>query len=598
MKALIELKRSTGSDTASKKSNRWLRIGSPHGEFEHLLDMYWGGTRGRITGMTLRIIAVNAIALLSLMIGVVYLGEYQNRLIQSKLEVFETEIFLITAAVSEGSIVGNSVVSKSSPDLDEESVKRIVGTFGATLGKHIRVFNKQGILIADSKSLIAQKNISPIFTLVKSEEKKWESIEILKRMGGFIVSFLPEHSTLPLYDATNSIYAKDYPDVMEAIQSKISISAWRDKNDDIMLTAAMPIKYKGQVVGAAMLVSDGKDIKKALGDAWFDIIKIFLATLLFTILLSIYLSGVIARPLRKLADAAEKVRKGKIKGSDLPDMSDRKDEIGELSIALIDMTNALWDRMDSVEAFASDVAHELKNPLTSLKSAVETASIVKKKEDQERLLSIIQHDIERMDRLISDISSISRLEAELSREYFEPVELKTLLKKLIDVYKNPLDRSNGDGDGNIAVKNGVKIKIDCPYNEDIFILGSEGRLGQVFHNVISNALSFTPLKGEINIRLRKKQNMVSIIFEDQGPGIPENKLKTIFERFYSERPDAEDYGRHSGLGLNICKQIIKAHNGIIYAENIKDREGKVSGARFVIMLKLMQPASKKSDKNS
>ena len=559
------------------------------------MDLYWGGTEGRITGLTLRIIGVNALALLTLMVGVLYLGDYQSRLIQSKLEIFETEIFLITAAVSEGSILRTETPEEGAePQLVDENVRRIVGAFGATLGKRIRVFNRSGKMIADSRDIVSEDKIEPIFTLVREEEEKWQSIEMLKSIGAFMISFLPVHNRLPLYVETDSGEAADYPDVREAMLSKISMTPWRDMNDTPILTAAMPIKHNGKVLGATMLISDSQDIREELGDAWFDILKVFLSVLLFTILLSIYLSGVIARPLRRLADAAEKVRKGKIKASEIPDMSDRKDEIGELSIALSDMTNALWERMDSIEAFAADVAHEIKNPLTSLKSAVETASIVKKKEDQDKLLAIIQHDIERLDRLISDISSASRLEAELSREHFEPVEIGLLLRKLIDVYKNPLDRTNDDNTDyqNMAVKDGVLIKLDHPYKDDLFVLGSEGRLGQVFHNIVSNALTFSPVKGTIKIMTVRKKKRITIIFEDEGPGIPESKLKSVFERFYSERPESEDYGKHSGLGLSICKQIIEAHNGLIYAENVKTRGGKVSGARFVVILNIMDGSKK------
>jgi len=336
------------------------------------------------------------------------------------------------------------------------------------------------------------------------------------------------------------------------------------------------------------MVSDGEDINHALGDAWFNILKIFLLTLFITILLSIYLSGVIARPLRKLASAAENVRKGKLKHTEIPDMSDRKDEIGELSIVLRDMTNALWDRMDTIEAFAADVSHEIKNPLTSLKSAVETAFIVKNKEDMDKLLEIIKHDIERLDRLISDISNASRLDAELSREMFNKIDMKALLRHLLDSYKSPLEReAENSHNSDEALKDGILITLDMADHADIFVRGSEGRLIQVFQNIISNAISFAPIKTTIKILVTLKGNRVTIAIEDEGSGIPENQLENVFGRFYSERPEHEKYGQHSGLGLSICKQIITAHNGIIYAENNKDRDGNVIGARFVVILNVV-----------
>ncbi|MCB1592406.1 MAG: stimulus-sensing domain-containing protein [Alphaproteobacteria bacterium] len=585
---MTKSKPSTESDTRSKSSHdRWLRIGLRQSEFDQLFDLYWGGTQGRITGLTLRIIAVNAIALLSLMLGVLYLGDYQSRLIQSKLETFETEIFLITAAVTEASRVDPEFGGHA---LIREDVRRIVGLFGATLGKRIRVFDREGQLIADSKSLIEDLKIEPMFVVQREEGDNWESIKMLKRMGAFFITFLPEQNALPQYFEHNSIKAEDYTNVVEALNSRSSFSAWRDRENGIMLTAAMPIKKNSEVLGVTYLVSEGRDIRKALGDAWFDILRVFFATLLFTVILSIYLSGVIARPLRRLADAADKVRRGKLRGDEIPDMSNRKDEIGELSVALSDMTRALLEKMDAMESFAADVSHEIKNPLTSLKSAIESVRVVKKKEDQEKLLAIILHDIARLDRLISDISSASRIEAELSRESFEILSVRTLLRRLIDLYKNPLDRSKNRADPDTAIKDGVMIMLDYPYEEDILILGNDGRLGQVFHNIISNALTFTPVKSIIKIKVQKKQKRVVISFEDEGPGIPENNLKTVFDRFYSERPQ-EQYGRHSGLGLSICRQIIEAHNGMIYAENVKSRQGKTTGARFVIVLNIAEGGS-------
>ena len=581
-----ESKHYTESDTATKKSSRWFRIGSHRGEIDQLFDLYWGGPERRITGLTIRIIGVNALALLSLLIGILYLGQYQTRLIEAKLEIFETEVYLMTAAISEGAVKREEVKgSGNNLKILQSESRRIISRLQSTLGKQVLVFDHEGILIADSKIHRPDVEPQPFFS-AKKEEDSFESIEILKHMAGSIVSLLPDHNDLPLYTGTSSQYAQDYPDGLAAINRRLSMSVWRNTEDEIVLTAAMPVLDHDDLLGVVMLVNEGHDIREALGDAWFDIIIIFMATLLITVLLSIYLSGLIAKPLRNLARAAENVRKGKLKHTEIPDMSERNDEIGELSIVLRDMTQALWDRMDSIEVFAADVAHEIKNPLTSLKSAVETAGIVKKREDRDKLLSIIQHDVERLDRLISDISSASRLDAELSRESFERVNLTILMKDLIDMFKNPLEREQEEqkGGGYSVVKDGITIKLEMPQDEDIFVMGSSGRLSQVFHNIIANALSFSSVNGFVRITLEVKANRVSIFFDDEGPGIPENHLETIFERFYSERPQHEDYGRHSGLGLSICKQIITAHNGVLYADNNKDRNGKTKGARFVVIL--------------
>jgi two-component system sensor histidine kinase ChvG len=249
------------------------------------------------------------------------------------------------------------------------------------------------------------------------------------------------------------------------------------------------------------------------------------------------------------------------------------------------MTHALWERMDTIEAFAADVSHEIKNPLTSLKSAVETAMVVKKKNDLNKLLEVIQEDVERLDRLITDISHASRLDAELSREQFEELDLKKLLHNMINAYKDPLDRKevvNSSYDE--AVKDGVRITLGVPENMDVIVLGSEGRLIQVFQNIVANALSFSPEGTTVRILVAVNDKRITVSIEDEGPGVPDNQFKNVFERFYSERPEHEKYGQHSGLGLSICKQIITAHNGVIFVENRRDGDGEVCGARFVVIL--------------
>lgn len=581
MKILTKSKRSTGSDINTKKSSRWFRLGSHRGEIEYLFDLYWGGKERRITGMTLRIMGVNAIAVIALIIGVVYLGQYHAQLIAGKLKRFETEILLVSSALSEN----ESVISGD----EDGSISNLIGRISATLNTRLFVFDVDANLIADSQY---SENRDPIVKIIKDERKELFSIELLKNTAGFIASLLPQRETLMPFPHYEFLISKKFPDLIEARNKRLSMSAWRDEDGEIVLSAAMPIWGDSDVKGIVMLVNDNEDIRKELGDMWFTILKIFLVTLLITALLSIYLSGVIARPLRKLANSAEKVRKGKLKYTEIPDMSDRHDEIGELSVVLRDMTHALWERMDTIEAFAADVAHEIKNPLTSLKSAVETARVIKKKEDLEKLLDVIRHDVDRLDRLITDISSASRLDAELSREAFEIVDLKDILVRLLDAYRGPLERHDITGENvSSVIKDGVVISLKLPEQDSILVQGSEGRLFQVFQNILENALSFSKFKSEVEIVVSVKSNRVTITIQDEGPGIPESKLKDIFERFYSERPHHEEYGRHSGLGLSICKQIITAHAGVIYAENRKGRNDDVTGARFVVILNVLNGES-------
>jgi two-component system sensor histidine kinase ChvG len=337
-----------------------------------------------------------------------------------------------------------------------------------------------------------------------------------------------------------------------------------------------------------MLASDSTTIDNSLRSLRFDILKLFGLALVVTFLLSVYLAGAIARPLRRLAVAAERVRRGHGLATGrpgalktgaqpvIPDMTRRGDEIGELSGALKEMTEALWQRLDAIERFAADVSHEIKNPLTSLKSAIETAARVKDPVQQQRLMGIVLEDIARIDRLIGDISSASRLDAELSRAEAQAIDITSMLRALVEMHEAT------------AREDGTRLVLDAGTRE-LVVPGLEDRLGQVFRNIIANAMSFSPPGGTIRITAQRRKDparggMVEVMFDDEGPGIPEGKHEAIFDRFYSERPKGEKFGTHSGLGLSISRQIIDAHGGTIIAENRRDRSGEVCGARFVIRL--------------
>ena len=524
-------------------------------EIDDLLDLYWGGPERRITGLTLRIIGVNFAALLMLLLGVVYLGQYQSALIETKLQTLRVELQLSAVALSE---------STETP--------RMVSRLAQAMNQRIYVFDQHGNLMADSARLPTYESAP---SLEDGEKNSFYTIKILKKMAHLLVKIFPARQTLPAYIEKDSMKAADYSDAATAINGSTSVTAWRAKDDGILLTAAAPLMKNNRSSGAVMLLAQGRDIREEISNVWLNILAVFLATLFVTIFLAIYLSNAIANPLRKLTKAAEAVRRGKSKDSEIPDLSYRKDEIGELSLVLREMTQALWERMDSIERFAADVAHELKNPLTSLRSAVETAAVVKKEKDREKLLAIIQHDVERMDRLISDISTASRLDAELSREALEPVNVKKIARDLLDIYQNPQNP--------IAHNVQLRAKENIDY---AYAWGREGRLFQALENLVANAISFSPHAGLVTIEIAPSPSRknISITVEDEGPGIPDNKLETIFERFYTERPEHEAFGGHSGLGLSICRQIVTAMGGRIFAENVRDSRGEILGARFTIIL--------------
>jgi two-component system sensor histidine kinase ChvG len=348
---------------------------------------------------------------------------------------------------------------------------------------------------------------------------------------------------------------------------------------ELIVSVAVPIQRYRAVLGTLMLSTQGGDIDAIVRAERLAIVQVFLVALGVAILLSVLLAGTIAEPVRRLAESAEIVRRGKTRRAQIPDFTDRRDEIGELSGALRDMMNALYSRIDAIESFAADVAHELKNPLTSLRSAIETFAVAKDENAKARLMAIVQDDVKRIDRLISDISNASRLDAELSREETEDVNVATLLETVCDIFTET--GVAGAARVELSVEPGV------PGRPGMVVKGFDMRLGQVVRNLIDNALSFSPADGVVHVSARRVPGKIVITVEDEGPGIPPDNLERIFDRFHTDRPDS--FGEHSGLGLAISKQIVEAHHGTIRAENRVEEdeetgETHVLGARFIVEL--------------
>lgn len=541
--------------------------------------------RTRSGSLTLRILAVNMIAPLVLVMGLLYLGQYRDSLINAELETLKAQSQLFAGAIAEGAIKpaekGRPFLFARPEEIEvlvPELARRMVRRLGETTESRTRLFNISGTLIGDSRLLTGPGGVVQVTPLAPPTEQFTVSAA-LAYLGTRVLEAMPIKSKLPLYPESSSNQITAYPDAARALQGYVSTSVWQTAKGRILMTAAAPVQKSSQTMGVVMLARDGKEIEKAMVSVRFDVLTVFLGALSITIFLSIYLAGVIGRPLKKLANAAEAIRQGKGRHIDIPDLTHRGDEIGELSQALRDMTSALWERMDSIEGFAADVAHELKNPLTSLRSAVETVAKIKNARDRERLMAIILHDVQRLDRLITDISRASRLDAELSRDELGPVDIGALLERLVEFYRTPLERTKSHQ----STENHA-IALEIPQGWNLNVIGNESRLAQIFENIITNALSFSPSDGRVRVQALPDKHSVRVIVEDQGPGIPHNKLDTIFERFYTERPQHEDYGRHSGLGLSIARQIVKAHGGQIYAENVTDTNGQVKGARFTVIL--------------
>jgi two-component system sensor histidine kinase ChvG len=348
---------------------------------------------------------------------------------------------------------------------------------------------------------------------------------------------------------------------------------WDNGSNGFTMTVAAPVQLFKQVLGAVLLSRDSREIENALRSVRLQLLTVFAVALSVTVLLSLYLARSLARPITRLARAAERMRASPGRELTIPDFSARQDEIGHLSVALREMTRSLWERMDAIERFAADVAHEIKNPLTSMRSAIETATRIKDPERQGKLFAIILDDVTRLDRLITDISDASRVDAEMSRAQVEPLDLDTVLSMLVENYR----ATRLDGQPEVAYEG--------PGPGRARTQALEGRLVQVFRNLIGNAISFSPPDGAIKVRLAvRRGGGIEASVEDNGPGIPEAKLDAIFNRFYSERPAGEKFGTHSGLGLSISKQIIDALHGRIYAENRRNSRGEIIGARFVVEL--------------
>lgn len=519
-----------------------------------------------VSPLTRRIIAVNVLPLLLLAIGFLYLGKFESSLIGQQIESLRTQGEIFAAALGEGAVLDSADEGEILlPDLARQMMRRLV----EPTRTRARLFDLDGKLIADSRLLRGPGIPVQVAELPPTEHKGFLS-RAVDVVYDWITGLLPSRRKHPAYHEGET--AEDYNEALRAIHGESGSAVRSDPQTGLVISVAVPVQRYKQVLGAVMLSSGYGEIEEELRTVRLELLRIFAVALLVTVLLSLYLAGAIARPIRRLAAAAERAR-GRGAHIEIPDFTDRRDEIGELSRSLREMTDALWQRMSAIESFAADVAHEIKNPLSSLRSAVETASRIEDPSKQRRLMAIIQDDVERLDRLITDISDASRLDAELSRLEVAPTDIGAMLRALTEMHE--------------ATRAGrtPRLMVDIvDRGRPLIVHGVESRLSQVFLNVIANAASFSPPGSEIRVRAAHDGRAVLVTVDDEGPGIPEDKLTAIFQRFYTERPAGEKFGTHSGLGLSISKQIIEAHRGRIWAENRTDASGAVRGARFSMRL--------------
>jgi len=524
--------------------------------------------RRALSPITRRILAVNVLALAILVSGLLYLGTYRRNLIDAELTALEIQAEMFAGALGEGAV---GLAAAPRQRLQTDISRQIVRRLALATGIRARLFDDGGTLLADSRRLMGPDGAVQIEELPPLDDEKGLMSTTLELYDRLVNGFLGSEALKP-YREKAVQRASDYPEAARSLAGEEARAVRAGGHTGIILIVAVPVQRYKQVLGALMLTKDGRDINAALTDVRFGILQAFGVALGVTVLLSIYLAGTIARPIRRLALAAERVRSGRGRQTEIPALAERDDEVGELAAALRDMTEALWQRMDAIERFAADVAHEIKNPLTSLSSAVQTAARIDNPDQQRRLMTIIQEDVQRLDRLISDIADASRLDTELSHDEAEAVDLVPMLAALAEVY-----RATVEGPG-------PELRLELPEGVALVVNGVEDRLVQVFRNLLANALSFSPPDGTVALRAALDGRWIEIEIDDDGPGLPDGKEKAIFERFYSERPEGEKFGTHSGLGLSISKQIVEAHGGTLVAANRRHAGGDVAGARFTARL--------------
>lgn len=518
-----------------------------------------------LSPLMVRIMAVNVLALVVLVGGVLYLNQFRDDLIDSRVETMLTRARIIAGALGEAAVLG-----PEADQLDLAAAEQIVRRLVGPTDMRARLFSTSGALIADSRILGGEHRVeAEPLPLPDAIVPVWRQVET--ELLDLLESFTQRRSA-PRDIERPGLSASDLLEVASALEGESMVQLRLREDGRYVINVAVPVQRFRRVLAGLMVTAQTEDIEAIVRAEEALILRIFAAALVVTLLLSFFLGRTLVRPIRRLAQAAERVRRNVGREKSLPAFSHRRDEIGDLSRSLSAMMRALYNQIDAGERFAADVAHELKNPLTSMRSALETLQRSDKPEIRQRLLAVLGDDVRRLDRLITDISEASRIDAELTRGHMEPVDLGNLLSALVQTYVATLE------------EDGVKIIFDSPKEGSHMVLGFEARLGQVWRNLVDNAISFSPKGGTVTLKLANRGRLVIVTVEDEGPGLPEGSVDKIFKRFYSERTDDRSFGRHSGLGLAIARQIVEAHGGRITAENRLDKAGAMAGARFIVSL--------------
>jgi two-component system sensor histidine kinase ChvG len=510
--------------------------------------------------LTARILAINVLALALLLGGFFYLDRYQRSLFENKIDSLKLEGTLIAAGLT------------SDTDADGPRGRRDLGNAASFIGRlelpadlRVRVFDTRGRLLVDSQKLPGARVQT---SALPAPPRPGFFNRFAVAVYDWIVKELPPHSRMPRIVEGKGSRTVIGATVGRALTGETTSLIGETAYGSLAVLVALPVQAIKRVEGALLITASAEDIAVGVREMRFAVLESFGIALGITVLLSLYLAGTITRPVRQLAQAAGRVRDHRGEKPIIPDFTTRRDEIGGLSGALRDMTSALWQRLDAIERFAADVAHEIKNPLSSVRSAVETAIRIGDDAKRRQLLEIVIDDVKRLDRLLGEISAASRLDSELSRTALEPVDLSRLLSLHVS-----FDREMHGETPGIA-----PLRLDTEGSGPFVVMAIEDRLTQVVQNLISNARSFSPPGAAVTLRLVRDGPQVRFEVEDEGPGVAEAMRERIFERFYSSRPEGEKFGTHAGLGLSISRQIVEAFGGRIACLN--GRRGR--GARFVI----------------
>ena len=542
------------------------------------------------SSLTRRIIVLNLAALTTLVAGILYLNQLRDGLIDARVQSLRVQGEIISAAIAASATVDSDVISVNperllqlQPDsnvaplsffdpalefpINPERIAPLLRNLITPTRTRARIYDKNGFLLLDSSTIYLSGEV--IRSVPPPKDPPPLPLAIWERM----LTWVPGDE-FPPYVEYSASEGKKYPEVGAALNGAPTDIVRVDEDGRLLISVAIPVQRQRAIVGALLLSTDPGEIDAIIAAERMGVLRLSLGALIVSTILSFFLAGTIAEPMRRLSSAAERVQKSMSARDQIPDYTDRPDEIGDLSRSFRAMTSALFERIEAIEKFAADVAHELKNPLTSLRSAVETLQLVKTQKDRDKLAAIILHDVQRLDRLISDISNASRLDAELARNISQIVDMGEVTRTMVAMHNES------------AQRRGVKLNLRIRSDEPVHVNGQDSRLAQVVSNLIDNAISFSPEGSEVKIDLNSKSGEVILSVTDQGRGI-KGSTEEIFRRFYTDRPDSESFGNHSGLGLSISRQIVEAHGGRIFASNIiPDKNTGKSGARFTVSLPL------------